>query len=155
MAPAVTGKIGPAINQDQQFACAFLTPPENLIKIPCLSPLKHLQLKSCLQVFPPPANMRRCAPAGHALIISPNSPVTLMRSHLREPEHSSASISNLSLASLPSWCKVPGVADHPDFGLGPQYFTYIPWNSDHIQPKELVWLLLAVIPAWVYRCCRY
>lgn len=134
MAPAVTGKIGPVINQDQQFACAFLTPPENLIKIPCLSLLKHLQLKSCLQVFPPPANMRSCAPAGHALIIRPNLSVTLMRrSHLKEAEHSSASISSQSLVSLPSWWKEPGVADHPDFGLGPQYFTYIPWNGGHIQ----------------------
>lgn len=70
MAPAVTGKISPEINQDQQFACAFLTPPENLIKMLCLSPLKHLQLKSGLQVFTHPTNSGSCAPAGHAFLIS-------------------------------------------------------------------------------------
>lgn len=72
MAPAVTGKIGPDINQDQQFAYAFLILLENLIKIQCLSSLKHLQLKSGLQVFIHPANADSCAPAGHAFLISHN-----------------------------------------------------------------------------------
>lgn len=95
---SATGKIGPEINQDQQFACAFLMPLENLIKMQCLSPFKHLQLKSGPQVFTHPGNTGSCAPAGHEFLISHNF---AHNPHEKEPSQGTRAQFNLYLHSIP------------------------------------------------------